>query len=93
MEVVSYNHHYLYDRCIVAICRDLLGSVVTLVRLRARTENITVTENYYKAPLLVLGSTEQLREVFLNLCANAADAMPRGGKIEVETLAQDKKCL
>jgi len=72
---------------------DLLRSMVTLGRLRTNTENITVTENYSKEALLVSGSAEQLREVFLNLFVNAADAMPEGGKIGVETLGRNKEVI
>jgi len=69
---------------------DMLRSVVTLARLRAKTENITIIENYSRQSPLVMGSAEQLRQVFLNLFTNAADAIPEGGKIEVETGLQNK---
>ena len=72
---------------------DLLRSVVTLNQLRARTEGITITENYSGEPLYVEGSPEQIRQVFLNLFSNATEAMTQGGKIEVETTARNKEVV
>lgn len=68
---------------------DLLRSVVTLARLRAKSENVTITESYCSEPIFVDSSSEQLRQVFLNLFANATDAMPNGGQIKVETSVRD----
>jgi signal transduction histidine kinase len=67
--------------------------VVTLARLRAKTENITIVENYSREAPLIHGSSEQLKQVFLNLFTNATDAMPNGGKIEVETTVQDNHII
>lgn len=72
---------------------DLMRSVVTLARLRAKTEGVTITENYSEEPLFVEGSAEQLRQVFLNLFGNATDAMPDGGTIEVKTTTQNKQVV
>jgi len=72
---------------------DLMRSVVTLAQLRAKTEGVTITENYSEEPLFVEGSAEQLRQVFLNLFGNATDAMPDGGTIEVKTTTQNKQVV
>lgn len=72
---------------------DLVRSVVTLARLRAKTENITITEDYSKKAPLVRGSAEQLKQVFLNLFTNATDAMPHGGKIKVETAVNNEHIM
>lgn len=72
---------------------DLLRSVVTLARLRAKSENITITESYCSEPIFVDSSSEQLRQVFLNLFTNATDAMPDGGQIKVETSVCDEKVV
>jgi two-component system NtrC family sensor kinase len=70
---------------------DVVKTVVTLAHLRAKSENVIIQEHYSIAPPpLVQASAEQLRQVFLNLFANATDAMPKGGTINVATTIQDK---
>ncbi|MFC2038792.1 ATP-binding protein [Chloroflexota bacterium] len=64
---------------------DVIKTVVTLARLRAKSENIVIQENYSIEAPLVQASVEQLRQVFLNLFANATDAMPKGGTIDIST--------
>jgi len=67
---------------------ELLHSVVTLAQVRAKSGNIDIIEKYSRETPLIHGSAEQLRQVFLNLFTNAADAIPDKGKIEVETALQ-----
>jgi len=69
---------------------DLLRSVVNLARLRTKSGNITIIENYSRQTPLVFGSAEQLRQVFLNILTNAIDAIPNEGKIVVQTAIKSK---
>jgi signal transduction histidine kinase len=69
---------------------DVIKTVVTLARLRTKTEDITIQENYSVEAPLVNASTEQLRQVLLNLFANASDAMHGGGEIAVSTKIDDE---
>ena len=72
---------------------DVVKSVVTLARLRAKSENIIVQENYSLEAPMVKANAEQLRQVFLNLFTNATDAMPQGGKIDVSTTIANKNVI
>jgi PAS domain S-box-containing protein len=47
--------------------------------------NIAVEARLSDGALNVLGDETQLQQVLMNLCLNARDAMPRGGRLRVET--------
>ncbi len=68
---------------------DVTKTVVTLIRLRTKTEDIEIHEDYSMEAPLINASMEQLRQVLLNLFANASDAMPAGGRIDVSTRVED----
>ena len=72
---------------------DLLRSVVTLVRLRAKADNVTVTESYCAESLMTNGSADQLKQVFLNLFTNSMDAMPNGGRVDITTSTQNEHAV
>jgi PAS domain S-box-containing protein len=61
-----------------------LDSVIQLSR-RAIPLSVEFERALHDGPLWVRGDRGQLEQVFLNLFLNARDAMPRGGRIRVET--------
>jgi len=72
---------------------DLLRSVVTLIRLRAKADNVAVTESYCTESLVTNGSADQLKQVFLNLFTNSMDAMPNGGRLDITTSIQNEHAV
>ncbi len=62
---------------------QLLSGQAKLLRrlLEARIELVILPAN---TPATVVGDPGQLEQVFMNLCINARDAMPRGGRITIE---------
>jgi PAS domain S-box-containing protein len=60
-----------------------LMSEVELIVADTFPRNITLTTEFAKDTGLVTGDPTQLNQVLLNLCVNARDAMPRGGRITI----------
>ena len=61
---------------------NLLESVLMLLQHRFAQSNLHV-ETHLLSPAMVTGFPVELRQVFTNLLANAAEASPTGGKISV----------
>jgi two-component system cell cycle sensor histidine kinase/response regulator CckA len=68
---------------------DLGRVVVDLERLLRRliSENIELVTTTDREPCLIEADRSQIEQVVMNLVVNARDAMPRGGRITVETKA------
>lgn len=66
----------------------LIQNVVGLVRGRAEKQHVAIEVELPPDGATVTADGEQLRQVFVNLCLNALDAMPTGGTL---TLAV-RKC-
>ena len=62
-----------------------LGRSVAAVRLQLEGKGIEIEEDLKAVGNTVLGNGEALEGVFMNLFLNAADAMPRGGRISVSS--------
>jgi PAS domain S-box-containing protein len=67
----------------------VVEEVLTLVAHPFRTAQVQVTRNLQQELPSVLGSTNKLQQVFLNLFLNARDAMPSGGIVEIRTAAHN----
>jgi PAS domain S-box-containing protein len=48
-------------------------------------EHIEVITSYYSEPLMVLGDSELLKQMYLNLILNAVQSMPDDGKLMIST--------
>jgi PAS domain S-box-containing protein len=67
----------------------VVEEVLTLVAHPFRTGQVQVTRNLQQELPAVLGSTNKLQQVFLNLFLNARDAMPSGGVVQIRTAAHN----
>ncbi len=66
---------------------DLNHLITDFCRLLPRVigEDIEVSTRLAKEPCLIDADRGQIEQVIMNLAVNARDAMPRGGKLEIET--------
>ncbi len=67
----------------------VVDEALTLVAHPFRTAHVEVRRNLQDELPPVLGSTNKLQQVFLNLFLNARDAMPSGGMVEIRTAAHN----
>jgi signal transduction histidine kinase len=64
---------------------DIIDELGLLVRHKLKNQNIQLVRHLAQKLPMVMGEAAQLEQAFLNLLLNAAEAMPRGGKLTVAT--------
>jgi two-component system NtrC family sensor kinase len=67
----------------------LLEDVLLILEKQLWESNIKTKTNLNRELPPITASTNQLRQVILNILANAKDAMPKGGKLTLETCAEN----
>ena len=65
----------------------VLDELLLLYEKRFRENSIKLVLNLMAAPAKIMGSRDQLRQVFINLFSNAMYAMPDGGELKISTAA------
>jgi PAS domain S-box-containing protein len=75
------------DEHMVIALDDVIRETVKLVHKTTAGHGVDIVEELDGAPFLVEGSSNQLKQVFLNLIGNARQAMPNGGTIRISLTA------
>jgi len=71
------------DRHVVTL-EDVVQSTVDLVRRTNAHKGVELVDSYDASGAPVTASPNQLKQIFLNLIANARQAMPNGGTVRVD---------
>jgi PAS domain S-box-containing protein len=72
---------------------ELAEGVLLMMERQMRESNIKVETYFDEGIPEVMASTNQMRQVMLNLIKNAKEAMPKGGTLTVRTSREDSKVL
>ncbi len=72
---------------------ELLESIVLFIDKQMRESNIDIETRFAEEIPKVMGSTNQLRQVLLNIIRNAKEAMPEGGILSLETMSEDSRVI
>ena len=67
----------------VVVLDDVIRSTVDLIRRTNAHKGVELVESYDDGGVLVSASSNQLKQIILNLIANARQAMPNGGTVRV----------
>lgn len=64
---------------------EIIDQTISLVEARTKISNIKVVREYDTGLPRITVNKNQTQQVIINLCNNAIDAMPEGGKITITT--------
>ncbi len=62
-----------------------IEETLSLIEGQAKVKNIEIIKAYNKGLPFITANTNQIQQVIVNLCNNAVDAMPDGGKLIIAT--------
>ncbi|KHF32994.1 Sporulation kinase A [Paenibacillus sp. P1XP2] len=71
----------------------VLGQVITLMNVQAALKNIEITFESSDVSQWIVGETNQLKQVFINLLKNGMDAMDASGTIRVSVDSTEQEVL
>jgi PAS domain S-box-containing protein len=68
----------------VVLMEDVVQSTVDLIRRTNSHKGVEIVDSYDESCGHINASPNQLKQIFLNLIANARQAMPNGGTVEID---------
>jgi len=71
---------------------EVITRCLKLVAIPAKKAKITIDQDL-KAAAPIKGNEKELEQVIINLCLNAVEAMPQGGKLAIRTYTKNKRTV
>ena len=68
-----------------------IDDTLSLIETQANVKNVEITKAYYSGLSNIFANKNLIQQVIVNLCNNAIDAMPGGGKITIATIQEGKQ--
>lgn len=84
VDVTQFSRQKTLERSSVDL-REVLERSIDLVSERIRDKNAIVERDFLGDPIVGRWDADQLRQVFVNVIANAVDASPDGGEVKIST--------
>jgi two-component system NtrC family sensor kinase len=72
---------------------ELIEGILLVMEKQMRESNIQVETSFNPDIPEIMASTNQMRQVMLNILKNAKEAMPKGGTLTVRTSREDNRVL
>jgi signal transduction histidine kinase/CheY-like chemotaxis protein len=82
-QLLAYGRKQILQTAVLDLNTVLLGMTNTLRHLAGRQVDVHILPA--SSPILVKADSGQIQQVIVNIVMNATDAMPRGGKLTLET--------
>ncbi len=68
---------------------EILEGSLNLISIQSKKYKIKITRDYPNTPLLLNSDKAQLKQLFLNILLNSAQAMKEGGELKIEVHPKD----
>jgi len=79
-QLLDFYRPTLEQRADINIC-EILKSTLELIRGKLSDAGINIIQKFEDSTCRIVGSSDKLKQVFLNILLNARDAMPDGGNL------------
>lgn len=91
-EILSFSHKQITPFGAVNV-NELLDYVVMFLGNFLKKHTFTINKSLTPDLPLIVGSVQQIQQVFVNMITNAADAMDGKGTLVIETLSMSSKAV
>ncbi len=87
-QLLDFYRPSLEESTKINVC-ETIDSILELIKGKLQASGINIVQVYDEKPCEIIGSSDKLKQVFLNILLNAQDAMPDGGDLVISVKKQD----